>query len=78
MVNNAIHPGEPCELNASFALAAQWLKTPTTVNHPLSKSSWVFVPQYNVGGASRKLLHPGESKTAGSIWLPGGTQQTLT
>ena len=54
MVNNAIHPGEPCGVNASFALAAQWLETPTTVNHPLSKSSWVFVPQYNVGGASRR------------------------
>ena len=54
MVNNAIHPGEPCGVNASFALAAQWLKTPTTANHPLSKSSWVFVPQYNVGGASRR------------------------
>ena len=54
MVNNAIHPGEPCGVNASFALAAQWLKTPTAANHPLSKSSWVFVPQYNVGGASRR------------------------
>ena len=54
MVNNAIHPGEPCGVNASFALAAQWLDTPTTADHPLSKSSWVFVPQYNVGGASRR------------------------
>ena len=54
LVNNAIHPGEPCGVNASFALAAQWLETPTTANHPLLTSSWVFVPQYNVGGASRR------------------------
>ena len=54
MVNNAIHPGEPCGVNASLALASQWLQRPTAESHPLSSSSWVFVPQYNVGGASRR------------------------
>ena len=54
LVNNAIHPGEPCGVNASFALASEWLQTTTTLNHPLSNTSWVLVPQYNVGGASRR------------------------
>ena len=54
LVNNAIHPGEPCGVNASLALASQWLQSPTTPEHPLFAASWVFVPQYNVGGASRR------------------------
>ena len=54
LVNNAIHPGEPCGVNASLALASQWLQSPTTPEHPLFTASWVFVPQYNVGGASRR------------------------
>lgn len=54
LVNNAIHPGEPCGVNASLALATQWLAQPDHPSHPLRKGSWVIVPQYNVGGASRR------------------------
>lgn len=54
LINNAIHPGEPCGVNASLALAAQWLALPTTPSHPLHSMNWVVVPQYNVGGASRR------------------------
>ena len=54
LVNNAIHPGEPCGVNASLALAAQWLATPHSAEHPLASANWVIVPQYNVGGASRR------------------------
>ena len=54
LVNNAIHPGEPCVVNASLALAAQWLATPHSAEHPLASANWVIVPQYNVGGASRR------------------------
>lgn len=54
LVNNAIHPGEPCGVNASLALAASWLEEPDHEGHPLRSASWVIVPQYNVGGASRR------------------------
>ena len=54
LVNNAIHPGEPCGVNASLALAAEWLSLPDAPDHPLRHASWVIVPQYNVGGASRR------------------------
>lgn len=54
LVNNAIHPGEPCGVNASLALVQTWLSLPADDNHPLATSSWVFIPQYNVGGASRR------------------------
>ena len=54
LVNNAIHPGEPCGVNASLALVQTWLNLPKDDSHPLATSSWVFIPQYNVGGASRR------------------------
>lgn len=54
LVNNAIHPGEPCGVNASLALVQTWLNRPQDDSHPLASSSWVFIPQYNVGGASRR------------------------
>jgi len=54
LVNNAIHPGEPCGVNASLALASAWLAQPDHEGHPLRSASWVIVPQYNVGGASRR------------------------
>ena len=54
LVNNAIHPGEPCGVNASLAQAAQWLSEPDHPDHPLRAMNWVIVPQYNVGGASRR------------------------
>ena len=54
LVNNAIHPGEPCGVNASLALASAWLAQPDQEGHPLRSASWVIVPQYNVGGASRR------------------------
>lgn len=54
LVNNAIHPGEPCGVNASLALAAEWMALPDGPNHPLRSTNWVIIPQYNVGGASRR------------------------
>jgi hypothetical protein len=54
LVNNAIHPGEPCGVNASFALIQDWLALPDGPQHPLNAANWVFIPQYNVGGASRR------------------------
>lgn len=54
LVNNAIHPGEPCGVNASLAWAAQVLSEQDGPDHPLRTASWVIVPQYNVGGASRR------------------------
>jgi len=62
LVNNAIHPGEPCGVNASLALVQAWLSMPADDRHPLATSSWVFIPQYNVGGASRRNCCTGASQ----------------
>ena len=42
LVNNAIHPGEPCGVNASLALVQTWLNMPRDGSHPLATSSWVL------------------------------------
>ena len=57
-------------MNASFALAAQWLKTPTT-NHPLSKAPGCSSSVQRGWGISAKLLHKGESKRPSILWLQG-------
>ena len=77
MVNNAIHPGEPCGVNASLALAAEWLETPRSVNHPLANSSWVFV-QYNVGGASRRNCCTRANQDGPESYGSGEMPPTLT
>ena len=52
LVNNAIHPGEPCGVN-DLALLMKWLAEPDGVDHPLRHANWVVSPHYTVGGAAR-------------------------
>ena len=47
--NNAIHPGEPCGVNAN-SLQQNGLTLPANEDHPLKNVNWVIVPQYNIGG----------------------------
>lgn len=51
LVNNAIHPGEPCGVDASF----HWIQRVLDGNSPdselLSHMDIVIIPMYNVGGA---------------------------
>lgn len=54
LINNAIHPGEPCGVNASLALAAQWLSEADHEHHLLRHLDVVIIPQYNIGGALRR------------------------
>jgi len=54
LINNAVHPGEPCGVNASLALAQKWLSAADDGANPLAHLDVVIVPHYNVGGASRR------------------------
>lgn len=47
LVNNGIHPGEPCGIDASMLLLKQLL---TTEQHLLQHTTVVIVPVYNIGG----------------------------
>lgn len=51
LVNNAIHPGEPCGVDASIAWVRDLQSNPERQQKLLSKLDVVIIPMYNVGGA---------------------------
>ena len=50
MVNNAIHPGEPCGVDASMMILKNYLTNPDLQKH-LENTVVIFIPVYNIGGA---------------------------
>ena len=49
-VNNAIHPGEPCGVDATMILVRDYLSKPSLMKL-LDEVVLVFIPVYNIGGA---------------------------
>ena len=52
LINNAIHPGEPCGVDASYKLA----KGIITENKIPKNTVLLIIPMYNVGGANNRSL----------------------
>jgi len=50
-VNNAIHPGEPCGVDASLKLATDLLSGEDSCAHYLDQTAVAIIPLFNVGGA---------------------------
>lgn len=50
-INNGIHPGEPCGVDASLKLASELLSGKDSCAHYLDQTAVVIVPIFNVGGA---------------------------
>ena len=50
LINNAIHPGEPCGVDASVKLAKQFLED----NVLPEKLTVAIIPMYNIGGATNR------------------------
>ena len=50
MVNNGIHPGEPCGVDASMLLLKDYLEKPELQQY-LEHTVIVIIPLYNIGGA---------------------------
>lgn len=50
LINNAIHPGEPCGVDASMMLARDLVSQPSSKEF-LNKTIVVIIPFYNIGGA---------------------------
>lgn len=50
-INNGIHPGEPCGVDASLQLAEGLLSGEDPYNHYLDSTVVVIVPVFNVGGS---------------------------
>jgi hypothetical protein len=53
LINNAIHPGEPCGVDASVNLAEQLLKD-KELKSLLKNVMVVIIPMYNIGGAHNR------------------------
>jgi len=51
LVNNAIHPGEPCGVDASIALCQLLLDPQSKYAHLLDSAVVCILPMYNIGGA---------------------------
>jgi hypothetical protein len=51
LINNAIHPGEPCGVDASVAWLRSLLADEGTLQSTLSTLDIAVIPMYNVGGA---------------------------
>ncbi len=49
MVNNAIHPGEPCGVDASMMLTRDYLRNDSLQTH-LDNIIIIIIPFYNIGG----------------------------
>ena len=50
LVNNAIHPGEPCGVDASLAHLRELAGNPAR----LQGAIWVYIPMFNVGGGLQR------------------------
>lgn len=51
MINNAIHPGEPCGVDASLMLVREFIEDYEWTKGVLNKVNICIIPMYNVGGA---------------------------
>ena len=51
LVNNGIHPGEPCGIDASILLAQEILERKDSLWSYLDSTVICFIPVYNIGGA---------------------------
>ena len=57
-INNGIHPGEPCGVDASLQLASDLLSGRDSYAHHLDQTVIAIVPIFNVGGAlNRRPYH---------------------
>lgn len=55
-INNAIHPGEPCGVDATMLLLRNWLQSPEKMAL-LDRLVIVAIPFYNIGGGLNRGAH---------------------
>lgn len=55
-INNAIHPGEPCGVDATMLLLRNWLQSPEKMAL-LDRLVVVAIPFYNIGGGLNRGAH---------------------
>ncbi len=57
MVNNGIHPGEPCGIDASIKLARDILNHENGIMQLLDSTVLCIIPVYNIGGAHNRSAY---------------------
>lgn len=57
LINNGIHPGEPCGIDASLKFADELLRGVNQLDEILEHTSIIIVPVYNVGGHLNRSAH---------------------
>ena len=75
-VNNAIHPGEPCGVDASMMLARDLTIDPS-MKGLLEKVAIVIVPIYNIGGSLNRGSHSRANQNGPEAYGFRGNAQNL-
>lgn len=75
-VNNAIHPGEPCGVDASMMLARDLMEK-KTLKELLEKTTIVIVPIYNISGSLNRGSHSRANQNGPEAYGFRGNAQNL-
>ncbi len=75
-VNNAIHPGEPCGVDASMMLARNLMQD-EGMNALLDKVTVVIIPIYNIGGSLNRGSHSRANQNGPHAYGFRGNAQNL-
>ncbi len=76
LINNAIHPGEPCGVDASMMLARDYLTTKSLRKY-LDKITIVIIPFYNIGGGLNRGGHSRANQNGPEAYGFRGNAQNL-
>lgn len=76
MVNNGIHPGEPCGIDASMLLARDLVQNAAT-HTLLDRIALVIMPVYNIGGALNRGSHSRVNQNGPAAYGFRGNEKNL-
>lgn len=73
-INNGIHPGEPCGIDASMMLARDLVKDSSTLLH---NTVIVIIPVYNIGGCLNRSGHSRANQNGPKLYGFRGNAKNL-
>ncbi len=76
MINNAIHPGEPCGVDASMMLARDLVSSKEGMDL-LDQVTIIIIPAYNLGGVLNRNSHSRANQLGPKIYGFRGNAQNL-
>lgn len=76
MINNAIHPGEPCGVDASMMLARDLISSEEGIAL-LKELTVIIIPAYNIGGVLNRNSHSRANQQGPRVYGFRGNAQNL-